>query len=139
MENPKLTATHIGDYRVLLTKPGDSVTYEFDIVNDGYFDAIINYYTKNNNLCYPDYRYAHCDWNGNGYDDVEDLKTINSNITYTLKYLSNNKNVDIGDELKGKSKKRVVLKLTYNKDSNEMPKTKIILNGLDKIINYAQR
>ena len=35
----KNNSTTIGDYSVLLSKPGDSVTYSFDVVNDGTFNA----------------------------------------------------------------------------------------------------
>ncbi len=36
---PTFTGTEITDFDVSLTKPGDSVTYEFDIVNNGTIDA----------------------------------------------------------------------------------------------------
>ena len=38
----KNNSTTIGDYSVLLSKPGDSIGYTFDIVNDGTFNAILD-------------------------------------------------------------------------------------------------
>ena len=37
--HPALSATNIGDYSVSFATPGDSITYTFDVVNDGTFNA----------------------------------------------------------------------------------------------------
>ena len=43
--------TKIGDYYVELATPGDSVTYTFDVVNDGSFDAVLTTLTKSAPTC----------------------------------------------------------------------------------------
>ncbi len=139
ISNPKMSYTNIGNYSVALSKPGDAIIYEFDIVNDGTFDAFINYYNEYNDLCYAYYGETHCDWNGNGHDEIEDIVSINKNISYTLKYSKTKKSVKVGDELKRHSKRHVILTIKFNEDSTEMPEGVVILNGLDKYINYSQK
>ena len=42
----KSEQTSIGDYAVTFYTPGDSITYTFDVVNDGDYDAKISVLTK---------------------------------------------------------------------------------------------
>lgn len=134
---PKLTATHIGNFEVNLTKPGDSVAYEFDIVNAGTLNAVISYYNKDASICTFD-NDVHCDWNGNNKNDPEDLEKINENIKYALKYANNNSSVSVGDRLLSRTKRHVILKIEYDIDATELPEGKIYLDNLDKVINYVQ-
>ena len=43
--------TSIGDYSVDFYTPGDSITYTFDVVNDGDYDAKISVLTKGTPTC----------------------------------------------------------------------------------------
>lgn len=138
VRKPILLATHIGDYEITLSKPGDSVAYEFDIVNDGNLNAIIVNYVYDPKLCNIYIYHNRCDWDGNGISDEKDSYKIRNNITYSLKYTSNGKDVRVGDTLYAHSKKHVRLKLTYNNDAKEMPKKPIRLDSLGRIISYAQ-
>ena len=134
---PKLTATHIGNFEVNLRKPGDSVAYEFDIVNAGTLNAVISYYNDDASICTFDSD-VHCDWNGNNKNDSEDLEKINENIKYTLKYANNNSSIRQGDRLLSRTKRHVILKIEYDIDATELPEGRIYLDNLDKIINYVQ-
>lgn len=138
VRHPRLTCTHIGDFAVSLSKPGDSITYEFDIVNEGSIDAKIGFYTGDTYLCLPRKHDTNCDWDGDGFNSKEDLHKINENITYRLYYKDTKSKIRVGDILKKKSSKRVVLVLSYNEESNELPVGKIQLNNLDKLIEYIQ-
>ena len=136
--NPELSSTNIGDYEVSLVKPGDAVVYEFDIVNKGNINAKI-VYVNTPKLCNVDYRYSSCDWNGNGYDDEEDVEIINDNIAYTLMYKDTKEIVKVDDILNKNERKRVVLTLQYNPGASSLPKNDILLNDLLRIIQYEQK
>ena len=136
--NPEITNTSIGDYDVGLSKPGDAVVYEFDIVNKGNIDAKITY-INTPKLCSIDYKYSSCDWNGNGYDDSDDVELINSNVAYSLMYKDTKEILTVGDVLNKEDRKRVVLTLQYNPNATSSPKKTIYLNDLLRIIQYEQK
>ena len=48
---PKLADTSIGNFNVSVKTPGDSVTYTFDIVNSGSFNAKISTITVGKPVC----------------------------------------------------------------------------------------
>lgn len=66
-------ATYIGDYRVNFDKPNSSVSYTFDVVNSGTFDAKLNSITIPTPTC-----------TGNGANAIEDATNVCDYLTYTL-------------------------------------------------------
>ena len=50
-QQPNLTATNISGLRATFRKPGDKVTYEFDIVNEGGIDAVLSSATYTTPTC----------------------------------------------------------------------------------------
>ena len=75
--------TRIGDYLVEFDKLGDSLTYRFDVVNDGSFDAVLTVLTITPPQC-------------SGGDATSNQAACN-NLEYTLKYTANNRSVAQND------------------------------------------
>ena len=92
----------INDIKVALSKPGDSVTYTVDLVNDGDINAKIENIEKTN-LTEEQQKY----------------------ITFTVKYKENDTELKIGDILSKKEVKPLVIKIEYRKDleSSDLPKS----------------
>lgn len=92
----------INDIKVTLSKPGDSVTYTVDLVNDGDINAKIENIEKTN-LTEEQQKY----------------------ITFTVKYKENDTELKIGDILSKKEVKPLVIKIEYRKDleSSDLPKS----------------
>ena len=122
--------THIGDYKVTLTSPGDSVSYSFDIVNEGTFDAEITSLTVGTPNC-----------EGTGDNALTDASNVCKNLTYTLTY-SDGSNIKNGDSLEaGDSITGVTLTLTYSADlaANELPNNDVDVSGLATSIVYSPK
>lgn len=111
--------TEIEDYEVILTAPGDSITYSFDIVNNGKIDVEIT--NLNNNIKYV--------------GDEKDIEIVKSGISYTVQY-ENGEYLMQGDTLTVGSSKTVILKLAY--DSNIQPHGPVSLENLGIDITYTQ-
>ena len=92
----------INDIKVTLSKPGDSVTYTVDLVNDGDINAKIENIEKTN-LTEEQQKY----------------------IKFTVKYKENDTELKIGDILSKKEVKPLVIKIEYRKDleSSDLPKS----------------
>ena len=102
----------INDIKVTLSKPGDSVTYTVDLVNDGDINAKIENIEKTN-LTEEQQKY----------------------ITFTVKYKENDTELKIGDILSKKEVKPLVIKVEYRKDleSSDLPKSAQGINLLYKL------
>ena len=113
--------TKIGDYYVELASPGDSVTYTFDVVNDGSFDAVLTTLTKSSPTC-----------SGGA--------TLCSYLTYTLKYTSNNRDVAENDKLLVGETKNMTLKLTLNPNmpASALSSTEVSVSNLGITLLYSQ-
>lgn len=107
---PKIdgTTTNIGDYAVKLTKPGDSVTYTFDVVNGGSIDADLSTFTLGKPVCESTTATAEAD-----------KKIVCDNLTYKLTYTNGGKDVKATDTLKAGETKNLTLKLAFGGD--ELP------------------
>ena len=113
--------TKIGDYYVELASPGDSVTYTFDVVNDGDFDAVLTTLTKSAPTCSGGA--ALCNY-----------------LSYTLKYTSNNRDVAENDKLLVGQTKNMTLKLTLepNMPASALPSTEVSVSNLGITLLYSQ-
>ena len=129
--------TKISDYSVKLTKPGDSVTYTFDVVNEGTFDAEISSFIMPTPTC-----------TGKATDEAKkalDEQNVCNNLEYTLKY-DNGDAVAVGDELANKDAttghtKHLVLKLTL-KDTmtdEQLPSDDVAIGNLTISTIYSQK
>lgn len=143
---PTLSGTKIENFSATLTKPGDSVTYYFDIVNKGTVDAQIENYDfptalvdckANNN------KYSYCmnfDFNSDGDINAVDITTYFSLFNYSLKYADTDKSVTRSDTIYAGETKHMKLIVEYRKDATELPKNNLTLTSSDPItITYEQK
>lgn len=117
---PTLSDTSILGFKANVTKPGDSVTYYFDIVNSGSVDALIeDYVFKTGYLeCsgssvsdHPECKIY--DFDDNGNINNHDLRVWRASIKYGLYYTDNNKEIIAGDEIRAGETKHAKLVVEY--------------------------
>lgn len=120
--------TEINDFRAVLTKPGDSVSYKFDIKNYGQINAQISSLTKQTPVC----------TGLSTSTGTADSTIVSSNISYTLTYTSNGSTVAKGDILNAGETKNVTLTLKYNSDTTQLPSNDVEISGLDVTLVYGQ-
>lgn len=117
---PTLSDTSILGFKATVTKPGDSVTYYFDIVNSGTVDALVESYVFESG--YQDCRgnrvsdHPECklyDLNSDGYVNVSDYSVIRTSIKYGLYYTDNNKEIKSGDTISAGETKHAKLVVVY--------------------------
>ena len=127
----KNNSTTIGDYSVTVTSPGDYIEYEFDVTNDGDYDATLTGLTMKSN--------TELTYEGSGENEVNDENNVKSQIEYTLKY-SDGTTVSQNDTLKSKETKTMLLRLTYKSfnDASLLPKADVAISGLGISLTYTQ-
>ena len=119
--------THIGDYRVVFYNPGSSLTYTFDVVNEGNFNAEITSLTKTAPTC-----------SGNS--------EVCNYLTYELKYTTSGEDYNIGDSVAvgdtlaaGESRGLILtLSLSSTMTADKLPDSDILIGGLGITIIYSQ-
>lgn len=116
--------TTLGNYEVSLTKPGDSVSYSFEVANAGTIDAKLSTLTKalkptcNSTI-------------------EDDATTVCDGLTYTLKYADGGAEVAANDTLDSGVTKGLILKLSY--DSDKVPSNDVQITGLGITLTYVQK
>lgn len=110
--------TIISGLNVKLNKPGDYVTYTFDIVNTGDIDAKLYSYERSNPVCVPSN--AICD-----------------SIIYTLKYTDNTA-ISVSDELKVNERRNVTMTVKLDDGVTLMPNEIINVTNLNAVFDYVQ-
>ena len=126
LEAPTIqTKTSIGDYLVELIESGDSVTYTFDVVNDGSFDALLTVLR----IGEPDCR---------GENSTSNQTACN-NLEYTLKYTSNGQVVKESDPLLKGETKNMTLKISLKSNVDLSGVTRDVeIGGLGIMMMYSQ-
>lgn len=119
--------THIGDYAVKLTKPGDSISYDFEITNAGSIDAELSSYT-----------FATPVITGTGAKATEDAAVVNANLIYTLTYKDGTA-IQVGDELAASDTKELTLTVAYKSDADALPEDTVSVSGMDVTFVYGQK
>lgn len=128
---PKINGndTVISDFYAIFTNPGDSISYEFDVVNSGTFNAKISTFKLPTPKC-----------TGTGENAVIDAKNVCNHLSYTLKYVDG-VDVKVGDVLLSQKNntKRMVLTLTYKDDitNSEIPTNDVEITNLGFPIIYS--
>ena len=143
---PTLSGTTIENFSATLTKPGDSVTYYFDIVNNGTVDAVVSSYDfplaireclKNNNA------YSYCmnfDSNDDGVVDGSDYAMYLTMFTSGLRYADTDEGVTQGDTINAGETKHMKLFFEYKDTATELPKNNLTLTSKNPItITYEQK
>ena len=125
---PQISDTSLTNYEIILTKPGDSVTFIFDIVNEGSVDAYLSALTKNTPTC-----------NGvtGSSTGTTDAPLVCNNLTYTLTYENGNV-VSTDDTLTAYTTKKVNLTLSYNSYAQQVPTNDVAISNLDITMIYSQ-
>lgn len=121
----KNNTTVLDGLDVTFSNPKDSITYTFDVVNDGNIDAKISNLVKLNPVC------------NSIVNNKEDEKYVCDNINYILTYTDSKKEVKVNDILNAKSKKNLTLKIEYN--ANNLPVNTVKISELSIIIIYVQK
>lgn len=106
---------------------GDSVTYTFDVVNDGEVDAKIE------NINLTDFANAIYDSESN-----QDKEIVRSNLQYSLTYTSNGTALDENDIIRGNSSVNVTFKITFNPQASSLPNNDVYISGVVTHIDYVQ-
>lgn len=110
--------TQISGLVVDLKKPGDSISYTFDIKNDGDINSKINSIV----LATPS-----CSGNSSECDKLD----------FSVKYTTSGQTPSVGDVLNKKTKINATLTVKY-KDNNALTSNDISVSGLSVIFNYGQ-
>ena len=118
--------TQIQDYEVSLTSPADSISFTFDVVNDGNYNAKITSVSVGTPQCTS--------------TDTTSATNMCNNLTYTLKYSSGatiNQNSDI---VYAKDKVTMKVTLTFDdiSDASLLPTAGVSINNLGIQINFEQ-
>lgn len=124
--------TKISTYNVALSTPGDSVSYTFDVVNEGNYNALISAIMIPRPRC---------------RGKVDDAIKVCKHLKYTLNYVESEDSlynlgpdIHIGDTLyKGQSRK-MKLTLSYDKDtpSSDLINSDVVIYNLDIVILYSE-
>ena len=125
---PTLTNTQIGTFGISLTKPGDSVTYTFDITNAGTINADLGSITPLAPGCV-----------GTGANAAADATLVCNNISYTLVYTANGTPLAANDTLDAGQTRNVTLRLTYLSTATQLPTALVNINNLGITLVYVQR
>lgn len=126
---PQFTsATALTDYEIVLTKPGDSVTFTFDIVNAGTISSAISSLVKGT---------PSCSGIAGSSTGTTDGPIVCNNLSYTFTY-SDNTVVNVGDTLNKGETKSVKLTLSYNSSATQVPTNDVAISNLDITMIYSQ-
>lgn len=123
--------TTIGNYEAKVTKPGDQVSFTFDVINAGSIDAkldqlLINSVAGGTPTC-------------TGKDattGVSDATIVCGNLTYSLTYVSDDTNVAANNTLAKGTTKRMRVTLKYT--GSTLPANDVEITGLGITLTYAQ-
>ena len=120
--------TDIGSYNVNFTTPGDSVSYTFDIVNSGTFDAKLSSITIPVPVC-----------TGSGDNAAADAANVCNHLVYTLAY-SDGTVINENDTLNKQTSRSLKLTLIYKDDitASELPNNDVSISNLSISMYYSQ-
>ena len=125
---PTITSdTHIGNYDIQLTKPGDSVVYTFKVANEGTIDAELGTYTK-----------AAPTFTGTGATAAADQDIVYNNFIYTLTYADGTA-IQTTDTLLKNTEKTLKLTVAYDENATELPTNPVEITGMDVTFIYEQK
>ena len=125
---PTITSdTHIGNYEVQLTKPGDSVVYTFDVVNSGSIDAELS-----------TYNFAAPTITGEGAQASADEAIVRNNLVYTLTYADGSA-INVNDTLDRGTTKSLKLTVGYSATATDLPANAVTISGMDVTFVYGQK
>ena len=110
----------------ILKVPGDTITYVFDVINEGDLDAEVETVLTTIDSC-------------KASDDTIDVTMYCDKIKYDLVYQDTKEAVKKKDQLLKGESKTLNLIITYdkNKELTSLPNTEIVLDNITSTINYT--
>lgn len=139
-EAPTLSETSL-NFDVVLSKPGDSVTASFKILNDGKTDAKIGSLIKGNVEEDGSVTTFGCSPVSGGSATQEEANAICDDIKYTFTYDSvDGTEVKTNDVIRAGDSKTVFVHVEYeNTEATQtLPSDDLAINGLGITINFVQ-
>lgn len=112
-------ATKISGLKVDFKKPGDHISYTFDVKNAGEIDAKLTSINIGTPVCEP-------------------TNVICNDIEYSLKYADGN-DIEVSDTLSKGDSVKLRLTINYKSSSTQVINEDVIVNGLDAVLVYAQK
>ena len=110
----------------ILKVPGDTITYVFDVINEGDIDAEVETVLTTIDNC-------------KASDNTTDVTMYCDKIKYDLVYQDTKEEVKKKDQLLKGESKTLNLIITYdkNKELTSLPSTEIVLSNITSTINYT--
>ena len=110
----------------ILKVPGDTITYVFDVINEGDLDAEVETVLTTIDSC-------------KASDNTADVTMYCDKIKYDLVYQDTKEAVKKNDKLLKGESKTLNLIITYdkNKELTSLPNTEIVLSNITSTINYT--
>ena len=110
----------------ILKVPGDTITYVFDVINEGDLDAEVETVLTTIDSC-------------KASDNTTDVTMYCDKIKYDLVYQDTKEEVKKSDQLLKGESKTLNLIITYdkNKELTSLPNTEIVLDNITSTINYT--
>lgn len=123
---PEITTTTVfNNFYVVFNSPGDSVTYQVDVVNNSSSDVYLADIVQNEAKCVSE-------------EDVTDGLMVCENYQAILTY-DDGVSVLKGDIIKSGEKKHLKYTLSYPRDVNLFPKSPTTLDNLGLLLIYSQK
>lgn len=115
------------------TKPGDTVTYTFDVVNRGTIDAkVTTPPTINNELLSITASAVDADKN------AADKKMVEDNFVWSLTYADDTEIAE-GNELLNKGTRQMKLTVGYSDKATKVPSDDVSITGIKITMTYGQK
>ena len=127
---PQITSdTHIGNYAIKLSKPGDKVVYKFEVANAGTLDAELTSYT-----------FATPTITGTSTAAEADATIVRNNLVYTLTYNdAAHTPIQVGDNLDKEASRELLLTVEYDANATDLPANEVSITGMDVTFVYGQK
>ena len=135
---PTLTETTLGTFAIVLTRPGDSIVYTFDVTNDGTIDARIGTLLQNG-IAVTTAANTNAVCTGLALDPADataDAALVCGNLTYTLVYTATGVPVMLNDTLTAGQTRNLTLRIAYT--GTTLPTDDVQITGLGLSITYVQ-
>ena len=123
-----LNANDVTVSDIVLKAPGDSVTYTFDVVNNGEIDAQLTTFTLKTPTV-----------TGTGEKKADDEALVNGKYTYSLTYTDGGQAVTQGDTLNAGETKSITLKIVFDASVTQLPTADVTIDGLGASLIYTQK
>ena len=127
--------TTLKDSQITLTKPGDSITFTFDVVNKGDIKA------KLSTLTMPEVSALTYEGTALEAQKTTDENTVKENIEYKLTDESGSEITDGGTlvlDTDSNQRKKMKLTMTYKSTAQSIPSAAVNISGLDISMIFEQ-